>query len=216
MPLQHELEEGRRFDLFADNYDADGQYPVRTIVRNDTVLAVRQREPSVVFDVGCGTGQALIELSPSIRLGFGIDVSHRMIDVARKKVAETGARNLEFRFGSFLDFENGKVYDDAGKPDVVMATYALHHLSQDEKRRVLAAVSSVLNENGAIVLGDLMFFEDPDGYESDYARVGYDPRTDRPETADMLALMLEQLGFAVSATPVHPLAGIIIAERTGA
>jgi hypothetical protein len=57
-----------------------------------------------------------------------------------------------------------------------------------------------------------MFFDDPAGLEAEYPVVGYDPQNDHPETADVLANMLEDLGCVVQTYPVHPLAGIIVGE----
>ena len=215
MPLPHEIEEGRRFDHFASDYDAsDGQYPLRTVIRNRAVSVVGDLHPRVVLDGGCGTGRALIELSPDIDRGIGVDISSKMVEVARVNASRRGTTNLRFIYGSLLDLADGlTAKEELEAPDLIMSTYSMHHLSRQEKQRVVAAFASVLTATCSIVIGDLMFFESPADYVSDYEKIGYDPATDTPETVDTMTVMLEDCGFAVTPIQVHPLAGIIVARR---
>jgi SAM-dependent methyltransferase len=217
MPAQHEIAEGLRFDSFAPCYDENrGQHPIRTQVREEAVALIGRLKPRNVVDVGCGTGKALVALSETITTGTGLDVSRKMLDVARRNAASAGCGNLEFHFGSFLDLETRTFWPTDLAPDVIMQTYALHHLPREEKRRSLACLANAVRAaRGSIVLGDLIFFEPPVGLESEFSLVGYDPTTDLPETADTLAQMLENLGFSVQRFPVHPLAGVIAAAFTG-
>jgi SAM-dependent methyltransferase len=216
MPAQHEIAEGLRFDSFAPGYDEKrGQHPFRTKVREEAVALIRGLKPRNVVDMGCGTGKALVALSETITTGTGLDVSPKMLDVARRNAANAGCGNLQFHFGSFLDLEARTFWPTDRAPDVMMQTYALHHLPLEEKRRSLACMASAVRAaQGNIVLGDLMFFEPPVGLEGEFSLVGYDPTTDQPETADTLVQMLEDLGFSVQRFPVHPLAGVIVAALT--
>ena len=219
MPNFLEIKEGIRFDLFADAYDVNrGQYPIRTIVRARVIEVVRKHAPRVVVDVGCGTGTALIELSDHITTGIGLDVSRRMVAVAAWKARLHRCENLQFQFGSFHDLNGDHdFWASECAPDLFMQNYAMHHLTQAEKREVLASMACALDStrDGMIVLGDLMFFEDPRGLESEHGIVGYDPSTDRPESVDTLTQILKDLGFRVETCPIHPLAGIIVARRSG-
>lgn len=215
MPLEHELAEGLRFDSFAGDYDSQiSACPVRTTVRNRVVEIVRSLRPRVVVDVGCGTGAALIALAPSIEFGFGLDVSREMLKAAERNAAEAAANNLKFVFGSFHDLASDHQFWPTGtRPDVIMQNYALHHLARDEKRFAIdSMVKAVSPSTGVVVLGDLMFFDDPAGLEAEYAAAGYDPQNDHPETATVMTKMLEDLGCAVQTFPVHPLAGIIVGQ----
>jgi SAM-dependent methyltransferase len=215
MPLEHEIAEGLRFDRFASDYDSrSSQCPVRTAVRNRLVDIVRALQPRVIADVGCGTGTALIALAPSIELGIGLDVSYEMLKVAKRSAAGGAAENLKFVFGSFHDLASDHQFWPTGtRPDLITQSYALHHLPRDEKCVAInSMVKAVAPGRGFVVLGDLIFFDDPAGLEAEYPVVGYDPQTDRPETADVMVQMLEDLGCVVQTYPVHPLAGIIVGE----
>ena len=215
MPLEHEIAQGLRFDGFAGDYDSrTSECPVRTAVRNRLIEIVRSLRPHVIADVGCGTGTALIALAPSIEFGVGLDVSREMLKAAERNAPEAGAENLKFVFGSFHDLARDHQFWPTGiRPDVIMQCYALHHLSQDEKRVVIESmVKAVSPARGFVVLGDLMFFVDPAGLEAEFAAVGYNPQNDHPETADVMAKMLDDLGCVVQTYPVHRLAGIIVGE----
>jgi 2-polyprenyl-3-methyl-5-hydroxy-6-metoxy-1,4-benzoquinol methylase len=156
----------------------------------------------------------LITLVDQVDRGIGMDVSRRMLEVAVQNARSAGCRNLEFRYGSFLDLQT-EHWPEQDRPDVVMTTYALHHLPRDEKKQAMAAMAGVLRPGpGAIVIGDLMFFADSSAWKDDFERVGYDPETDQPETAETLVQMAKELGFAVRTCAVHPLAGVVLAERS--
>jgi SAM-dependent methyltransferase len=216
MPAPHEVEQGIRFDSLAPNHDDRGQYPIRTRVRELQVALIKGLKPRHAVDVGCGTGAALIALADTIASGVGLDVSRKMLDIACHNAASAGCRNLEFLFGSFLDLESRTFWPEDRAPDVIMQTYALHHLAQEEKRRALACMANAVRPaRGSIVLGDLMFFREPAAFEAEFSLVGFNPANDRPETADTLAQMLEELGFRVQASPVHPLCGVIVASYNG-
>ena len=215
MPLEHEIAEGLRFDRFAGDYDNRlSNCPVRTTVRKQLVEIVRTLQPRVIVDVGCGTGRALISLAPSIEAGVGLDVSHEMLNVAKRNACDAAADNLQFEFGSFHDLASDHQFWPTGtRPDVIMQSYALHHLPRDEKRMAIKSmVDAVEPARGFVILGDLMFFEDPAGLEAEYPVVGYDPQTDRPEAADVMTLILKDLGCVVQTYPVHPLAGIVVGK----
>jgi SAM-dependent methyltransferase len=213
MPLTHEIAEGIRFDRFACEYDSPTtECLVRTEVRNRLVEIVRMLQPRIVVDVGCGSGAALIVLSPAIEFGVGLDVSREMLRVAERQASKAAAANLRFLFGSFHDLNGDHDFWPTGtRPDVVVQNYALHHLPHDEKRIAIAGmVKAVSAARGTVVLGDLMFFDDPAGLEAEYPLAGYDPQNDRPETAHVMATMLEDLGCVLRTHRIHPLAGVVV------
>jgi SAM-dependent methyltransferase len=97
---------------------------------------------SLVLDVGCGTGQAAIaaarRVAPGGRL-VATDIAPEMLDVARRRAAQAGLANIEFRAmdGEQLDFP-----DDTF--DAVTCAYALMFCPDAvravaEARRVLKA-----------------------------------------------------------------------------
>jgi len=99
---------------------------------------------SVVFEFGCGTGSTALSHAPYVRSIAAIDVSSRMIEIAREKAGAAGLDNVTFDVASIEDF----VAPEAAY-DVVMAHSILHLLKDQE--RALAKSYSMLKPGGALV-----------------------------------------------------------------
>lgn len=104
-------------------------------------------EKSKVLEIGVGTGnlsKKFLEQRVNI---IGIDQSREMLNIAKKKLP-----NLKLRLGEFLKipFENKSF-------DVIVSTYAFHHLNNEEKIVAISEMIRVLKTKGKIIIGDLMF-----------------------------------------------------------
>lgn len=64
-----------------------------------------------------------------------------------------------------------------------------------------------------IVIGDLMFFDDPENYADQYDQIGYGPGIDLPCYADELACLFDGSVFTVTLDRIHPLVGVLKAMR---
>jgi len=139
-------------DPDAHGYDADvadESNPVRAGYRAtlDWVVARAAVMPTdVVVDLGTGTGNLAGRLPRGRRL-VCVDVSARMLALAGAKL---GA-GVDYVQSDVLElFERTDAYD------VVVSTYAIHHLTDDEKTALIEAVATRLNPGGRLVVGDLM------------------------------------------------------------
>jgi SAM-dependent methyltransferase len=134
---------------------------------------------------------------------IGRDISEGMMDRAREKAAERGIENVEFGKGTFRD------PNVEGPVDVVVSNFAMHHLSDEEKREAIDAIAALGPRR--FVLGDVMFFGEPDPEVSFYS-----PEVDDPATVGMLVDALTDAGFALTAVEmVHEQVGVLVAERAG-
>ena len=194
-------EHAARFDDYADEYDDD---------KSDEYLAclslvVEHASPGpgdVVLDLGTGTGAVALALAADAGRVIGRDISEGMMERAREKARERGIENVEFGAGSFRE------PNVEGPVDVVVSNFAMHHLSDAEKREAIAAVADLGPRR--FVLGDVMFFGEPDADEPFYS-----PEVDDPATVGMLADALTDAGFALTAVEmVHEQVGVLVAERT--
>jgi SAM-dependent methyltransferase len=193
-------EHADRFSRLAPEYDDDSSPSYRACA--DLVVSYADPAPDdVVLDLGTGTGAIALALAPDAGRVVGRDISEGMLDEARRKTTERDLSNVEFGEGRFRDPN----YD--GSVDVVVSNFALHHLSDDEKREAIEAIAAL--DPRKFVLGDVMFFADPDP-ESDV----YDPAVDDPAQAGVLAAALTGAGFVLTAVDrVSPAVGVVVAER---
>ena len=102
--------------------------------------------PLRILDLGCGTGNLLGELSPNLEV-VGIDQSIEMLLIAHNKYP-----TMILRLDNFLDQPYCTNYFD-----VVVSTYALHHVKPEEKVNILHYMCDYLQTKGRIVIADLMF-----------------------------------------------------------
>jgi len=100
-----------------------------------------------VLDVGCGTGLTTLRIAEKRRecKVHGIDLSPKMIEVARNDAEERGLI-VDLRVGSITDLP----YPDAAF-DVVLTNIMFHHLDLAEKRQAVAEIARVLRPGGRFV-----------------------------------------------------------------
>ena len=93
-----------------------------------------------ILDAGCGTGLATLRIAqqhPGCRV-YGIDVSSKMVQVARNDAAERGL-DVDLSTGSITDLPY-----PAAAFDVVLTNIMFHHLDLAEKRQAVAEIARVL------------------------------------------------------------------------
>jgi SAM-dependent methyltransferase len=196
-------EHAARFSAAADSYD-DESDSAEYLACADLVVEHADPGPEdVVLDLGTGTGAIALALAPNATRVIGRDISEGMLEEARAKADDAGLENVEFGEGRFRDPD----YD--GPVDVVTSNFAMHHLSDAEKREAVAVVAD-LNPR-RFVLGDVMFFGAPDPDAPFYS-----PEVDDPATVGTLVDALTDEGFALTAVErVHEQVGVLVAERFG-
>src|SRR5215813_7693566 len=106
--------------------------------------------PSTVVDLGAGTGQFALAITPYVRQVIAVDVSAPM-------VARLRERGVEAVHAGFLTYEH------SGDPaDAVVTRNALHHLPDFWKAVALTRIAEMLSAEGVLVVKDLVFSFDPD------------------------------------------------------
>ncbi|SEH10977.1 Methyltransferase domain-containing protein [Natronorubrum sediminis] len=193
-------EHAARFDEKAASYDESKSPEYRACAD----LVVEHANPSnddIVLDLGTGTGAIALSLAADAKRIVGRDISDEMMNEARAKADERGLENVSFGHGTFREPN----YDD--EVDILTSNYALHHLSDGEKREAIAVIADL--EPRKFVLGDVMFFGEPDPDEPYYS-----PEVDDPATVGVLADAFTDAGFSLTAVEqVHEQVGVLVAER---
>lgn len=206
-------EHAARFSEAAADYDDDQNSVEYEACAGLVIQRAAPHQTDTVLDLGTGTGAIALALAEDAGRVVGRDVSDGMLEQAERKAEERGIENVEFGYGEFRAPE----YD--GEAQIVTSNFALHHLADEEKREAIetwAALDGGTTPNRSdsvgprrIVLGDVMFFEDPDPSEPFYS-----PEVDDPATVGTLVEMFTDVGYAVTNVDrVHDQVGVITAER---
>lgn len=147
------------FDLWADGYDEsvglsddENSYPFAGYkeVLNSIYNEVLASDSKRVLDIGFGTGTLTKRLYDRGLEIYGQDFSGEMIRIAQEKMPKAKFFAGDFTKG-LVDFIKDNKYD------AVIATYSLHHLTDEEKISFIKSLLSLLNPGGKILIGDVAF-----------------------------------------------------------
>jgi hypothetical protein len=157
-------------------------------------------------------GKQLIELSQKVKLAIGVDISEGILKQAKENVENQAVRNIEFYTGSF---EEPNLNVDLKRKHItkIISKYALHHLTTEYKQKAIEKMINVGGEDlESIIIGDLMFFENPNDHKEKFALVGYGPEVDFPSSVEELRSCFSNFDFNIEMHKLHPLVGVIVAN----
>ena len=203
------------FDLWADGYDRavglsdeDGTYPFAgyRAVLNAVYQDIRGDERArSVLDLGIGTGTLAARLCGDGYAVTGVDFSPRMLAIAGERT-DGKARLIQH------DFHEGFPGAlDGERFDRIVCTYALHHLTDEEKPAFLQALTDHLTEGGRVLIGDIAF---PTRASLDACRRQAGDEFD-DEECYLVAEELPPLpGIRAAFAVMSPCAGLLTLERS--
>jgi ubiquinone/menaquinone biosynthesis C-methylase UbiE len=137
----------------------------RTAESSAGFLLSHLQRGQAVLDVGCGPGTISADIARLVAPGSvtGIDLSHEVIELARRNADGTGDANLSFHVGDVYDLH----FADSSF-DVVYAHQVLQHLS--DPIRALGEMRRVLAPGGLVAVRD-----------ADYGKFTWSPTDPRLE-----------------------------------
>ena len=141
----------REFDRAAKGYDESRL--VKSFQRRTQALVIsgmRIERGMSILDLGCGTGSGTLDIASGLEgtgRVIGLDLSEKMIEQARRKLAGFAYDNVEFQVGS------GSTLDYEDCFDYAVSTNAFHHF--DKKEEVFSRVWRSLRRNGVFVVEDI-------------------------------------------------------------
>ena len=151
--------DNKGFDLWADGYDQavgvsdeDNTYPFAGYKRilGDIFQTIMEKPHPTVLDIGFGTGTLTAKLYENGCEIHGQDFSSRMIELAFAKMPNAQLCQGDFTLGLAEPLKRQSY-------DFIVATYSIHHLSDDQKIGFLRELLEYLKDDGKILIGDVAF-----------------------------------------------------------
>jgi len=183
----------RFWDRIAKRYAAS---PVADEAAYEKKLQITQgyfTPESEVLEFGCGTGTTAVRHAPHVKHIRAIDVSERMLEIARGKAAQAGVDNVSFERADIDALAaDGPLYD------AVLGMSILHLVP--DRRAVIGKVFSLLKPGGVFVsstatlgenMGWIRFIAPP------FATLGLIPALDVMTPAE-LTDDIEAAGFEIA------------------
>jgi len=106
----------------------------------DRILVSSQPKPSDVC------------LAPLVASVHAVDISPAMTEALAERTADAGLVNVSTEVTDLKDFQLPPSY-----ADLIVSSYALHHLADADKRALTARAAQWLRPGGRLVIADMMF-----------------------------------------------------------
>lgn len=150
-------------DVIRHNYMF--HHEIAEAVRSE-LSVMSSEQPLKILDLGCGDGSMTLNLLTKSRIlsYLGCDLSKPALDIAKQQAA-----NLQID-ARFLCDDMLNVVEElpAGSVDLVVSSYAIHHLNAQKKEQLLQGIDRVLTATGRFVLIDI--FREPSEDRAAYIR----------------------------------------------
>ena len=154
-------------EVFAQTTDFDAGMRQLMPGYDEMLEAVARCVPSTsrrILELGCGTGELSMKIlnrCPDAEI-IALDYSPRMIEFARKKMAEAGYqqwKGIEADFGEWAN--NPEKLDISKEFDACVSSLAIHHLSDEMKAKLFQRIGKSLNKGGCFWNADPVLSESP-------------------------------------------------------
>lgn len=152
------------FNALADNWDdVRGRHYPADAVEAGLLTAAGTGPFSFMVDLGTGTGRMMTLFHDRVDRAEGVDLSHKMLNLARTNLERAGAQNASVRFGDVtaLPFEDGVA-------DLVTLHQVLHYMDRPE--RVIDEAARILAPGGRLLIVDFA------PHEQEFLRTEYEHR----------------------------------------
>jgi len=132
------------WDRLANNWDTPGV----SLGKNDIGIIEKTKKylnaSDTVLDYGCATGSIALELADRVKAAHGIDISSKMIAIAKRKADERKIKNI--------DFTKATIFDERLKKesfDLILALSILH--LAENPTQVMGRINQLLKPGGFFI-----------------------------------------------------------------
>ena len=121
-------------------------------LRRDLIELAAPRPADSCVDLGAGTGFVTMALAPLTSSVLAVDISSAMVAALAEHAERNGLRNVSTQVSDLRELQL-----EPASADLVISSYALHHLDDAGKRALVARAALWLRPGGRLVIGDMMF-----------------------------------------------------------
>jgi 2-polyprenyl-3-methyl-5-hydroxy-6-metoxy-1,4-benzoquinol methylase len=132
------------WDRAAKYYDKEEKKDEQTYLNFIEKTRKYLKISDTVLDFGCGTGLVSNEVAVNVKMVHAIDISSKMIEIAKTKAIEREIQNIDYAYTTIFDNRYKK-----SSFDVVLAFYVFHLL--DDSLKVLQRMNELLKPGGLII-----------------------------------------------------------------
>jgi len=159
------------WDRTANNYDKEEKKDELTYLNIIKMSRKYLKVSDIVLDYGCGTGLVSNEIADNVKMVHAIDISSKMIGIAKNKAVERQIQNIDYAYTTIFD----KRYK-SGTFDVILAFYILHLL--EDSQIVIQRINELLKPGGLIISVTPCMGEKPflNGIFSIVSKLGFIPK----------------------------------------
>ena len=143
----------RQWDSRTTRWDHDVfASPTFALLRERLLVAASPKSHDRCVDLGAGTGFLTLALAPQVSFTLAVDISPDMLAVLHSRACESRVRNVSAVVADLARFDLAP-----NSVDLVVSSYALHHLTDRQKIDLLLRSRAWLRPGGRIVIADMMF-----------------------------------------------------------
>jgi 2-polyprenyl-3-methyl-5-hydroxy-6-metoxy-1,4-benzoquinol methylase len=132
------------WDKSAYKFDQAGRKDEKAYIRIIDRTKKYLKSSDIVLDFGCGTGLISNEIADKVKFINAIDISSKMIEIAKNKAVNRKIQNIDYIQSTIFD----KRYK-SGSFDVILAFYILHLLEDNHK--IIQRINDLLKPGGLII-----------------------------------------------------------------
>ncbi len=132
------------WDRTASNYDKEEKKDEKTYLNIIEKTRKYLKVSDVVLDYGCGTGLVSNEIAGNVKMVNAIDISSKMIEIAKNKAIGCKIRNIDYAYSTIFENRYKK-----SSFNVILIFYVLHLL--DDSQKVIQRMTELLKPGGLII-----------------------------------------------------------------
>jgi 2-polyprenyl-3-methyl-5-hydroxy-6-metoxy-1,4-benzoquinol methylase len=132
------------WDKTANNYDQEEKKDEQTYMKIIEKTKKYLKISDIVLDYGCGTGLISNEIADNVKMIHAIDISSKMIEIAKRKADGRKIENIDYAHSTIFDERYKR-----GSFDVILVFYILHLLEDTPK--VMKRMNELLKPGGLII-----------------------------------------------------------------